>query len=91
MAHLSAICHSHQPLAISLASRPLRCADGLCATANRIALGLVLASLIIAAGVIMQMPTTIRLFGYPALAMVLFIIAATGGALAVQIVTHDRT
>jgi predicted unusual protein kinase regulating ubiquinone biosynthesis (AarF/ABC1/UbiB family) len=66
--------------------------DGLQKVANRIALGLVLASLIVAAAVIMQVPTTFRLFGYPALAMILFLIAATGGAmLAIQIVTHDRT
>jgi ubiquinone biosynthesis protein len=66
--------------------------DGLQKVANRIALGLVLAALILAAAVIMQVPTTFRLFGYPGLAMILFVLAATGGAmLAVQIVTHDRS
>jgi ubiquinone biosynthesis protein len=66
--------------------------DGLQKVANRIALGLVLAALIVAAAVIMQVPTTFRLFGYPGLAMILFIMAASGGAmLAVQIVAHDRT
>jgi ubiquinone biosynthesis protein len=65
--------------------------DGLQKVANRITLGLVLAALIIAAAVIMQVPTTFRLFGYPALAMILFTAAATGGALlAVKIVTHDK-
>jgi hypothetical protein len=65
--------------------------DGLQKVANRITLGLVLAALIIAAAVIMQVPTTVRLFGYPALAMILFLAAATGGALlAVKIVTNDR-
>jgi hypothetical protein len=40
----------------------------------------------------MQVPTTFRLFGYPGLAMILFVLAATGGAmLAMQIVTHDRS
>ena len=66
--------------------------DGLQKVANRIALGLVLAALIVAAAVIMQVPTSFRLFGYPGLAMILFIMAASGGAmLAVQIVVHDRT
>ena len=66
--------------------------DGLQKVANRITLGLVLAALIVAAAMIMQVPTSFRLFGYPGLAMILFIMAATGGAmLAVQIVAHDRT
>jgi ubiquinone biosynthesis protein len=66
--------------------------DGLQKVANRIALGLVLAALIVAAAVIMQVPTSFRLFGYPGLAMILFIMAAGGGAmLAAQIVAHDRT
>jgi uncharacterized protein YebE (UPF0316 family) len=65
--------------------------DGLQKVANRIALGLVLAALIVAAAMIMQVPTTFRLFGYPGLAMILFVLAATGGALlAIQILTHDR-
>jgi ubiquinone biosynthesis protein len=65
--------------------------EGLQKVANRITLGLVLAALIVAAAMIMQVPTTFRLFGYPGLAMILFVAAATGGALlALQIVTHDR-
>jgi hypothetical protein len=35
-------------------------------------------------------PTNFRLFGYPALAMILFVAAATGGALLVKIVTQDK-
>jgi len=66
--------------------------DGLQKVANRIALGLVLAALIVAAAVIMQVPTSFRLFGYPGLAMILFIMAAGGGAmLTAQIVAHDRS
>lgn len=65
--------------------------DGLQKVANRIALGLVLAALIVAAALIMQVPTTFRLFGYPGLAMILFLGAAAGGALlALQIVMHDQ-
>jgi len=66
--------------------------EGLQKIANRIALGLVLAALIVAAAMIMQVPTSFRLLGYPGLAMILFLLAAGGGAaLALQIVTHDRT
>jgi ubiquinone biosynthesis protein len=65
--------------------------DGLQKVANRIALGLVMAALIVAAALIMQVPTTFRLLGYPGLAMILFIVAAGAGAtLAVQIMSHDR-
>jgi predicted unusual protein kinase regulating ubiquinone biosynthesis (AarF/ABC1/UbiB family) len=65
--------------------------DGLQKVANRVALGLVMAALIVAAALIMQVPTTFRLLGYPGLAMILFIIAAGAGAmLAVQIISHDR-
>ncbi len=66
--------------------------DGLQKVANRIALGLVMAALIVAAALIMQVPTTFRLLGYPGLAMILFVIAAGAGAmLAVQIVNNDRS
>ena len=65
--------------------------DGLQKVANRIALSLILAALIIAAAMMMQVPTSFRLFGYPGLAMIFFLMAAGGGAmLAVQIVTHDK-
>jgi predicted unusual protein kinase regulating ubiquinone biosynthesis (AarF/ABC1/UbiB family) len=65
--------------------------DGLQKVANRVALGLVMAALIVAAALLMQVPTTFRLLGYPGLAMILFTIAAAAGAmLAVQIVNHDR-
>jgi predicted unusual protein kinase regulating ubiquinone biosynthesis (AarF/ABC1/UbiB family) len=66
--------------------------EGLQKVANRVALGLVMAALIVAAALIMQVPTTFRLLGYPGLAMILFIIAAgAGGLLAVQIINHDRS
>lgn len=65
---------------------------GLQKVANRIALGLVMAALIVAAALIMQVPTTFRLLGYPGLAMILFVLAAGGArCLAAQIVMHDRT
>ena len=65
--------------------------SGLQKVANRITLGLILASLIIGAAMIMQVETTFRLFGYPGLAMILFLIAGIGGLwLAVNIITHDH-
>ena len=47
--------------------------------ANRITTGLILAALIIGAALLMQINTSFRLFGFPGLAMVFFLIAATGG------------
>ena len=44
--------------------------------ANRVTTGLVVASLIIGAALIMRIPTHTRLFGYPAVAIVLFMVAA---------------
>lgn len=53
--------------------------DGLQKVANRIALGLVLAALIVGAAMLMRVPTTLTIFGYPWIAMVLFLAAAAGG------------
>ena len=59
--------------------------EGLQKVANRITLGLILAALIVGAAMIMRVETSFRLFGYPGLAMILFIMAGTGGLwLAVQ-------
>lgn len=65
--------------------------DGLHKIANRIALGLILAALIVGAAVLMQVPTGFQLFGYPGLAILLFLAAALGGvALVVSIVATDH-
>jgi predicted unusual protein kinase regulating ubiquinone biosynthesis (AarF/ABC1/UbiB family) len=53
--------------------------DGFQKVANRIALGLVLASLIVGAAMLMQVRTEFTLFGYPGLAIVLFLAAVSGG------------
>ena len=53
--------------------------DGLQKVANRIALGLVLAALIVGAAMLMRIPTSLTIFGYPWLAMLLFLAAAAGG------------
>jgi ubiquinone biosynthesis protein len=53
--------------------------DGFQKVANRIALGLVLAALIIGAAMLMRVPTSFTIFGYPGIAMLLFLAAAGGG------------
>ena len=59
--------------------------------ANRITLGLVMAALIIGAAMLMQVPTSFRILGYPGLAIIFFFIAAMGGvALMGQILRDDR-
>ena len=65
--------------------------EGFQKVANRIALGLVLAALIVGAAMLMQVRTTFTIFGYPGLAMVLFIAAAAGGIwMVISIMTGDR-
>jgi ubiquinone biosynthesis protein len=67
-----------------------RLMEGMQKVANRITLGLVLAALIIGAALLMDIPTSFELFGYPGLAIVLFLAAAAGGvALAVSILVSD--
>jgi predicted unusual protein kinase regulating ubiquinone biosynthesis (AarF/ABC1/UbiB family) len=46
---------------------------------NRITVGLVLAALIVGAGLLMHVETNFRLFGYPGFAMVCFLISAISG------------
>jgi ABC-type polysaccharide/polyol phosphate export permease len=47
--------------------------------ANRITTGLIIAALIVAAAMMMRIETKAQLFGYPALALVMFLIAAALG------------
>jgi predicted unusual protein kinase regulating ubiquinone biosynthesis (AarF/ABC1/UbiB family) len=53
--------------------------QGLQKVANRIALGLVLAALIVGAAMLMRVPTDFEILGYPGVAMLLFLAAAGGG------------
>ena len=53
--------------------------DGLQKVANRIALGLVLAALILGAALLMRVETPFTILGYPGLAILLFLGAAGGG------------
>jgi len=58
--------------------------------ANRIAVGIVLAALIVGAALLMQVRTEFTLFGYPGLAMLLFLLAAfCGFALVLSILVND--
>ena len=52
--------------------------DGFQKVANRIALGLVLAALIVGAAMLMRVPTPFLILGYPGFAMLLFLAAAGG-------------
>jgi len=59
--------------------------------ANRITMGLLLAALIIGAAMLMQVETDFRVFGYPGLAMIFFLLAGAGGvALMATILFRDK-
>ncbi|WP_228840690.1 ABC1 kinase family protein [Candidatus Protochlamydia phocaeensis] len=59
--------------------------------ANRITLGLVLAALIIGAALLMRIETNFTIWGYPGLAILLFLAAALGGlALIINILMSDE-
>src|SRR5688572_9463873 len=67
-----------------------RLMEGMQKVANRISLGLILAALIVGAALLMRVETSFRLFGYPGLAILLFLAAAAGGvALALSILVSD--
>ena len=53
--------------------------EGLQKVANRITLGLVVAALIFGAAMLMRVETSFRIFGYPGLAMIFFLLAAAAG------------
>jgi predicted unusual protein kinase regulating ubiquinone biosynthesis (AarF/ABC1/UbiB family) len=59
--------------------------------ANRITVGLILAALIIGAALLMRVDTPQKIFGYPGLAMILFILAAAGAIfLVLRIMFYDE-
>lgn len=53
--------------------------EGLQKVANRITLGLVVASLIVGAAMLMRVETSFRIWGYPGFAMIFFLLAAAAG------------
>ncbi len=58
--------------------------------ANRIALGLILAALIVGAALMMRIDTELTILGYPGIAMLLFLAAAACGfVLVFSILYHD--
>jgi predicted unusual protein kinase regulating ubiquinone biosynthesis (AarF/ABC1/UbiB family) len=64
--------------------------EGFQKIANRITLGLILAALIVGAALLMRVETSFTIFGYPALPMFFFLIAAIAGiGLAITIVSTD--
>jgi predicted unusual protein kinase regulating ubiquinone biosynthesis (AarF/ABC1/UbiB family) len=68
-----------------------RLMEGLQKIANRITMGLVLAALIIGAAMLMSVQTDWTIFGYPGLAIIFFLAAATGGLLLVfNILFYDE-
>ena len=59
--------------------------------ANRVTAGLILAALIIGAALMMNVETEFKVFGYPAIAIVFFLVAALGGlAIVYQIIFGDE-
>ncbi|HET7529392.1 MAG TPA: AarF/UbiB family protein [Mycobacteriales bacterium] len=65
--------------------------QGLHRMANRVAIGLVLAALIVGAALLSRVKTDVTIAGYPAIALVLFLIAALGGFwLVLTIALSDR-
>jgi len=59
--------------------------------ANRITVGLIIAALIVGAAMLMRVETSFRIWGYPGLAIVLFLAAAGGGvALLINIFFYDK-
>ncbi|HET9525368.1 MAG TPA: AarF/UbiB family protein [Pyrinomonadaceae bacterium] len=65
--------------------------EGLQKVANRITLGLVVAALIVGAALLMRVETSFRIFGYPGLAMILFLLAAAAGSMLIfSIVFYDE-
>ena len=60
-------------------------------TANRVTAGLIVAALIVGTAMLMRVETQARLFGYPAVAIIFFLVAAgIGLALVVAILLDDR-
>jgi predicted unusual protein kinase regulating ubiquinone biosynthesis (AarF/ABC1/UbiB family) len=65
--------------------------EGLQKIANRITMGLVVAALIVGAALLMRVETTFRIWGYPGLAMIFFLLAAAAGLILLfNILFYDR-
>ena len=65
--------------------------EGLQKVANRITLGLVIAAMIVGAAMLMRIETTFKIFGYPGLAMIFFLLAALAAIwLGIVIIFYDK-
>jgi predicted unusual protein kinase regulating ubiquinone biosynthesis (AarF/ABC1/UbiB family) len=65
--------------------------EGLQKIANRITMGLVVAALIVGAALLTRVETTFRIWGYPGLAMIFFLLAAASGlVLLFNILFYDK-
>ncbi len=56
-----------------------RFTDGFQKVTNRITLGLIIAAMIVGAAMLMKVPSSFTIFGYPGLAIIFFMVAALGG------------
>jgi predicted unusual protein kinase regulating ubiquinone biosynthesis (AarF/ABC1/UbiB family) len=64
--------------------------EGLQKIANRITIGVIIAAMIVGAALLMRIDTSFRILGYPAVATVLFLVAAIAGlGLVFNILLHD--
>ncbi|HSS20709.1 MAG TPA: AarF/UbiB family protein [Pyrinomonadaceae bacterium] len=64
--------------------------EGLQKVANRVALGLVLAALIVGASMLMRVETSFKILGYPGFAIIFFLLAAIAGiSLIITIISTD--
>jgi len=75
---MDAITNSELEVKIKTLDAPI-VLDGMQKIANRITCGVVLAALIVGASLLMQVQTRFQIFGYPGLAILLFLAAAAGG------------
>jgi ubiquinone biosynthesis protein len=65
--------------------------EGLQKVANRITMGLVVAALIVGAAMLVRVETSFRIFGYPGLALIFFLLAAAAGLILVfNILFYDE-
>ena len=81
---------ANNQLSIKVIDEPLL-VDAFQKLANRVSLSLILAALIVGAALLMQVSTRFTIFGYPGLAILCFIAAASGGAaLAIEIAFYDQ-
>lgn len=68
-----------------------RFTDGFQKVANRITVGLIIAALILAASMLMRMPTSFTILGYPGLPLIFFLIASGAGIMLVyNIISKDE-